>query len=53
MTLQREMGRNSETTDGLLTFGIKVIKVRFMEEGIESEFRQLRTAFETSSPMEG
>ena len=53
MTLQRAMGRNSETTEGLLNLGIKVIKVRFMEEGIEPEFRQFRTAFKTSSPIAG
>ena len=53
MTLQRAMGRNSKTTVGIFTLGIKVIKVRLMEGGIELEFRQFRIANETSSPIEG
>ena len=51
ITVQRAMGRNSETIDGLLTLGIRVIKVQFMEEGIELEFKQSKTACKTSSPM--
>ena len=46
------MGRNSETTVGLFTLGIKVIKVRLMERGIKPEFKQFRIADETSSPIE-
>ena len=52
MTLQRAMGRNSETTVGLFTLGIKVMKVRLMEGGIKPEFKQFRIADETSSPIE-
>lgn len=42
------MGQNSETIDGLLTLEIRVIKVQFMEEGIELEFKQFKTTCETS-----
>ena len=49
--LQRAMDRNFETRDGLLILGMRVIKVRFMEERIEPEFKQFKTACETSSPM--
>ena len=51
MTLQRAMGRNSETTVVLFTFGIKVMKVLLIEGGIKPVFKQFRIAAETSSPI--
>ena len=49
--LQSAIGRYSETLTGLLTFGMRVIKVRFREGGIEPVLRHVRTASATSSPI--
>ena len=42
-TLHKLMGRNSDTSSGFLTFGIKVMKVWFRCSGKEAEFKKDRT----------
>ena len=49
--LHNDIGQYSDTRVGHFTLGIKVIKVLFIDGGIEPVFRQLSTAANTSSPM--
>ena len=49
--LQNAIGRYLETLIGLLTFGMRVIKVRFIEGGIEPVLSHVRITSATSSPI--
>ena len=51
--LQSAIGRYSETLTGILSFGMRVVKVRLIEGGIEPMLRHVRTASTTSSPIIG